>query len=241
MSRDAKSQRIVANRHAAFANVACVEASSRWRVLAAIALCRRRLAVRPGARAGWALAAVAAALVVAAGASLPEVGVWQAHAILGNALRLLCWVGAGPVALAAASDLSADDRRDGVALLAFVEGFDERVLEGARMAAAMIEATLRIAVPGLAALGMLAALGRAPAPFAATGSIVLAALLGGVVLGGLGAACGRLGGPRGRWLLAALIFLPWVVADAWAAHGLSIPDLIDAGVDSAVDLQTGGA
>jgi hypothetical protein len=204
-------------------------------------MCRRRLAARPGARAAWALAAVAAALIVGAGASLPEVGRWQAQALFGNALRLLAWLGAGPVALAAAADLASDDRRDGIALLGLVEGFDERTLEGARMAAAMIEGALRVAVPGLVSLAALAALGRAPAPIGTAIGVVLGALLAGVVLGGLGAACGRLGGRRGRWLLAALVVLPWVVADAWSAEGLSVPQIIDAGMDGVVDLATGGA
>jgi hypothetical protein len=56
----------------------------------------------------------------------------------------------------------------------------------------------------------------------------------GVTLGGLGAACGRVGHAQGRWLLVAAVVGPWMLADL-AGHGAwSIPGALGAVLDFAL-------
>jgi hypothetical protein len=57
------------------------------------------------------------------------------------------------------------------------------------------------------------------------------AVIAGVTLGGLGAICGSLGRARGRWLLFAAVFGPWVLADMAGHGGWSIPGALRAVLD----------
>jgi hypothetical protein len=213
-------------------------------VIALIALARSRLASTGAGRAarllavlsivGFAFAAVM--LRVSDGADAPLSGLTL------TAARCLAWIAGAPLALAAAGDRTALDRREGIEALAAARGVSPAGLDAARVLAAMSAVGLAVGVP-LAGLSVLATAiagrGAAMLHHAASGlGALIFAVIAGVTLGGAGAACGRLGRRRGRWLLAVVVLGPWVLADL-AGHGAwSIPGALDAALDFLVGARS---
>lgn len=205
---------------------------------------RARLRASGGARAAragaWGLFAVfaVAAVVLRASdgedASLTGLVVAAAHAV--------AWIAAAPLALAVAEDPRAADRRDGVILLAASRGVSASGLSSARVLAAMIEIARVIGLPVVLLALLTAGLaGRAAAAFdrlaLAAGGVGFA-IVAGVTLGGIAAACARAAGPRGRWLFAGAVILPWILADL-AGHGAwSIPGALGAVLDFALRVRS---
>jgi hypothetical protein len=95
-----------------------------------------------------------------------------------------------------------------------------------------------IGVPlGLLALLTVALAGRASVALHRAGvamGVAMFAIVAGVTLGGVGAACGRLGRERGRWLLFTVIAVPWMLADLTGHPGWSIPGALGAVLDFAL-------
>ena len=223
-----------------------LDTSARWRrqrIRAAVALGRARLRATTGGRMAL-VAAVGVALVHAiALLVVRETGAGPAalDATLRSAAQWLAWAAAAPLALAAANDRPAADRRDGIDALAAARGAPSSELHAARALAAMQQVALIIGAPAalLALLGAaLAGSTDAALRLASVGAGALVfALAAGVTLGGLAAASARLAGPRGRSLLAALVLIPWALGDLAGRATWSIPGALDA----LLTLATGGA
>ncbi len=207
------------------------------RTRAVVALCRGRLLAGRGVRsarflagtcaAGFAAAALTVRFTDGADASIAGLTV--------TAAPWIAWIAGAPLALAAAEDHAAVDRREGVEALAAARGISAASLDAARVLGAMTAVAWAIAAP----LGALALL---TAALAGRGAVVLdrlgvglAALafagVAGVTLGGAGAVCGRLGRARGRWLLAAVVIGPWILADLAGRGAWSIPGALGATLD----------
>lgn len=208
-------------------------AAVRRSLRAAVALGCARLRGAPGGRLGLAAAALislgygAMALVLRL-----DDGATSLEGLLGSAARGLAWAAAGPVALAAAHDRPAADRRDGIEALAAARGISRASLHGARSLAAMREVARVVALP-LAALSVLAALFSGSALLALRhlafgAALALFGVVSGVTLGGLAAASGRVAGARGRALFLALILVPWALADLAGDSRWSIPGALGA-------------
>jgi hypothetical protein len=160
---------------------------------------------------------------------------------IGAAARWVAWLVGAPLALAAAQDHHALDQRDGIAPLAAIRGFPPRSLEAARVLGAMLEITLALGVPLVALAGLTAAVAGSPAlAFVRIGlgfAAAAFAIVAGVTLGGISAACGQLGRARGRLLLFAVVVGPWILADVTGYRSFSIPGALAA----ALDFALGGA
>lgn len=206
----------------------------------AVALARARLGRQRAARLGKALAWLAAmgfggaALLLRLGEG-PDVSL---SGLVVTAAHWVAWLAGAPIALAAAQDHGAADRRDGIVALAAARGVSPAGLASARALAAMMEVASGIGTP-LVALALLAALlaGRLGAVIDRVGlglGAAAFALIAGVTLGGLSAACGRFGGARARWLFVAIIVGPWVLADLAGRGAWSIPGALDAVLDFAL-------
>ena len=206
----------------------------------AVALMRARLGRHRWARVGktlaWLTAGGFAAAAVGlrwsdgADASLSGLVVAAAHGVP--------WLVGAPVALAAAEDHRAADRREGISALAAARGISPSALAAARVLAAMEEIAWGIGAPLVALAALTAALaGRFGAAVDRVGlalGAALFALIAGVALGGLGAACARVGGARGRWLLIAIVVGPWALADLAGRGAWSIPGALGAALDFAL-------
>src|SRR5262249_40908771 len=148
------------------------------------------------------------------------------------AARAAAWLIGAPLCLAAARDRRLADRREGIDALVASHGFSDGALEAARTLGAMIEIASALGAPllGLSLLFAVLAgsLRLALARLALAGGIVLFAVIAGVTLGGLGAACGRLGRARGGLLLAALVAGPWALAELRGGGAWSIPGALEA-------------
>jgi len=213
----------------------------------AVALSRARLRETRGARAArlgsWSVAlafgGIAIALRIADGAGAAISGV------VASAAPWVAWLSGAPLALAAADDARAADRRDGVLALSAARGVSTSGLSSARALAAMVEIARAIGLPLVALALLTAALaGRAGAAVERVGLAAGAAafaIVAGVTLGGVGAACGRIGGARGRWLLAAVVIGPWMIADLAGRGAWSIPGALRAVLDFAMGARGGGA
>lgn len=193
-----------------------------------VSLCRQRIRRRFGARLAW-LLALSVALVFGAIGAGADAGT-DASVLLGNAMRWLCWVGAGPLVASVALSPRARDRQDGVVALVARHGVAEPRLATGRFIAAATETTLRVLVPALLACAMIAAAGRLHAGPVLVAGVLATSLLAGASLGALGASCGLWGGERGRLVLVALVVLPWAVADQWSMPALSVPGALDAAI-----------
>jgi len=193
-----------------------------------VALCRRQLGSRLALRiATWVGALVSAAVVLAA--ALAADGLALA-ALAADGLRLLCWVGAAPVAVAVASSPQRRDRDEGVAAMCAAHGVGPLELRRARTVAAMLACAARIVVPASAMYLLMAGLaGSATLLIHGLGALFVALAVGSVT-GLLASACGHFGRERGVLLLAVLVLLPWVLEDALALQGVSLPTLVDASI-----------
>lgn len=222
------------------------EVLARRRGRAAVALARARLRGTTAAR----FAAVASIIVTAGLAAAALVlrqsdgGEASLEGLLGTAARTLTWLVAAPLALAAAQDRRALDRREGLDALAAARGLSAASLASARVVAAMIEIARALGVPlGGLALLLIALSGSARLALARLGlglGVLVFALVTAVTLGGLGAAAGRIGRDRGRWLLFALIVGPWILADLAGQGAWSIPGALDAALDFVLHLAHAG-
>jgi hypothetical protein len=207
------------------------------RTRAVVALCRGRLLALRGVRfarvvaalcaAGFAAAAVMLRVTDGADASLEGLTVTAAHWI--------AWIAGAPLAFAAAEDHAARDRRDGVEALAAMRGISPAALDSGRTIGAMTAVAWAIGAP-LAALALftaaLAGRGSVALHRAGLGLSALAfAVIAGVTLGGVGSVCSRVGRARGRWLLAAVLLGPWVLADLTGQGAWSIPGALGAVLD----------
>lgn len=171
------------------------------------------------------------------------------NASFGGTLRTaagaLAWAAAGPMALAAARDRAAADRRDGIEALAAARGLHGASLDGVRALAAMLEVTSIIALPAavlaLTSALLAGALGPGLRLLAISLALTTFASVCGVTLGGLAAASSRAAGPRGRTLFAALILVPWALADLAGHAAWSIPGALDAFLTFAVALAGGSS
>jgi hypothetical protein len=193
---------------------------------------------RVGKALAWALTGGLAAMAV--GERMSEGADVSLRGLVVLAAHGVPWLVGAPIALAAAEDHAAADRHDGILALAASRGVSPSGLGAARVLAAMEEIAWGIGAP-LATLALLTAAlaGRVPAVLDRVGlalGVAAFAMVAGVVLGGLGAACGRLGGARGRWLLLAIVVGPWMLADLAGRGAWSIPGAL--GV--ALDLVLGG-
>jgi hypothetical protein len=152
--------------------------------------------------------------------------------LVGAAARWSAWLVGAPLALSAARDSRAEGQRDGIAALAAARGFSAQAREGARVFAAMLEMTAALGVPLVALAGLAAAVAGSFALVVARVGLALGcaafAVVAGVTLGGISAACGVVGRARGRWLLLAVIAGPWIVADLTGHRYLSIPGVLAA-------------
>jgi hypothetical protein len=208
--------------------------ATRRRIRSLVALCDERLrATRPARVARWlgrltvvGFAAVAITLRVMDGAEASLSG------ITSTAAHWLPWIIGAPLAFAAAEDRAARDRRDGIETLARSRGISARGIESARMLAAMTATTRAIGAPLLTLTVLVALLaGRLPVAIeraATCAGAVTFAVIAGVTLGGAGALCGRVGREHGRWLLAAVVLGPWVLADLAGRGAWSLPGALDA-------------
>jgi len=163
--------------------------------------------------------------------------------LVAKAAPWCAWLAGAPAAFAAASDLAARDRHDGIDVLAAGRGLPSQALDVARGLGAMLFAAFTIGAPLVAlALVSLAFADSASRAVARLGLVVGAAafaVVAGVTLGGLGALSGRIGRERGRLVLLASVVIPWIVAD-WAGRGVfSIAGALSAMID--LTLRAGGA
>jgi hypothetical protein len=199
----------------------------------AVALGCARLRQAAGGRLGLAMAAlIALGYAVVAITLRLEDGTTSLEGLLGSAARWLAWAAAGPIALAAAHDRPAADRRDGIEALAAARGISRASLHSVRSLSAMLEIARAIAVPSvaLAALAALlsgsAWLGLQHLAFGA--ALALFGAVSGVTLGGLAAVSGQVAGPRGRTVFVALVLVPWALADLAGDAAWSIPGALEA-------------
>jgi hypothetical protein len=216
-------------------------------IRSAVALGRARLRGTTGGRLGLAAAAVGVLLhaILLIVVRLDDAQDTPLDAPLRSAAEWLALAVGGPIALAAAHDRATADRRDGIEALAAARGIPAAALHATRSLAAMIEVAVAIAVPAaaLAVLGALLAGSAAAAlrPLAVGAAIAVFAAVCGVTLGGLASMSGRLAGPRGRSLVAAILLIPWVVADLAGNARWSIPGALDAFLSFAVRAAGGQA
>lgn len=188
----------------------------------ALRLSMRRLSATFGARVGW-LGALVVGLVFAGSAAAGEDFIMQG-------VRALCWVAAGPAALAASRAPSLRDRVDGVDLMAGTHGIGAGTLRRSRLAAAALGCALRVVVPTLAMAVTAVVVSASFASLPRAGGAVVAAAIAGAIVGLVAAACGEVGGERGRSLFAAVVLLPWVLGDVWKVPSLSLVGALDAGL-----------
>jgi hypothetical protein len=200
-----------------------VSASSRWPRLSVIALCRwqvrRSWIVRAASGVAWVVAAAGAWAVIRAQADVAE--------LIRPALRALVWIGLGPVALVMAHDPEGKDLTEGVADMLACRGVGRGELRRARLLASVLEAIRLLGLPALLLSAAVFYHGvHARAAGLVVGILGVCLLTGGVV-GFLASACGHLAGRRGPGWMAALVIIPWLLADGFG-DGLSLPTLIDA-------------
>ncbi|MBW2525151.1 MAG: hypothetical protein JRI23_13290 [Deltaproteobacteria bacterium] len=157
--------------------------------------------------------------------------------LLARTVRWSLWLGVGPLALAIANARPERDRADGVEALAALRGISRAHVEVARVLAAVVQTTLRCAVPivGLCAALALLFWQAAPLLLALAVGFCGVSLAAGLVVGGVASLCGRLGGRRGRTLLLAAVLLPWLLAGELGHPFASMPGLLDLVLSAAVD------
>lgn len=211
-----------------------------------VRLTRARLARRGLARVGLALAALVA-LAVGASSLIVRL-VDGAEASLGGSVARaslwLAWLGAGPVALAAADRQAARDRAEGLDELAATRGAPRGWLVAGRALATMAQVALVVAAP-LTVVALIA-VGLAPSAAAAgcaltqgLGALGFAAIVG-VTIGGLAALAGRArrGGPL---VLITIVLGPWLIASAFNRAAWSIPGALEAALSLLLGPGRGGS
>jgi len=151
--------------------------------------------------------------------------------IVPRSARWLAWLAAGPALLSAANARSAADRAEGVHAFAMSRGASFGAITSARTVATMVEAAWLIAVPavlvGVVSTALSASSHQALLRLLSTGMVLGFAVAAGTTLGIVASVSSRLGGTRGRSLFAAIILVPWVVADVSGHVQWSIPGALD--------------
>jgi hypothetical protein len=149
-----------------------------------------------------------------------------------SAARTAAWLAAGSIALAIANGRERRDDVDGVTALAASFGIGRAALRGARVLAGIVACALAIAIPALGTALVTSALQAGPLEAASALRLVPAlgafALIAGAAIGLTAAVADRMAPERGRSALAALVLIPWMVADAIGMSGASIPGALDA-------------
>ncbi len=137
------------------------------------------------------------------------------HALLQGALTSLSWAVAGLVALGAARSLTEPAANDALAALARQRGRDTRGLLRARTLSVGASIARWVAAPGLllAAIGALRG-ARLAWALAVAPAIAAYAIVVGLLAALLALLAARLAPNRPRWMLAALLALPWLVSQA---------------------------
>src|SRR5262249_41656176 len=147
--------------------------------------------------------------------------------LVATAARVLAWLGAAPVAFAAAHDRARTDRLDGIDVLAAAHGFRREMLDGARFVAAMVQTALVVGAPLVCVWIAAVALASSRSAFARRipelPALVVFAAAVAATIGALGALSGQIGRARGRVALAVIVLVPWAVADATGHPACSLP------------------
>ncbi len=197
-----------------------------WPALSVIALCRWRTrsswVVRLASGAAWAVVLTAAWSVFGAQSGVEET--------LRPTLAALVWIGVGPLALVLAHDPEGRDRTEGVTDMLALRGVTETELRRARFLSSVFEAVRVIALPTLLLSAAVLSHGMHARSAALVAGMLGLCLATGCVVGSLASVCGRLAGKRGPGWMAAIIIVPWVLADA-LGQGSSLPMLLDACLD----------
>jgi hypothetical protein len=216
-------------------------------LLAAVALSRARLGrttlsrvgLASGALLGALFATLAIVLRATEGTSAPLEG------IVGLGAASITVVAAAPTTLAAASDRTAEDREAGIEALAATRGMHAQGLHVVRWVASMVQIGRAIGLP-------LVGLGLVTVALSSSGSMAMRrivfalglfafAALAGITLGTIAAVAARLGGRRGRLVLAAIVIVPWMLAELAGRGWYSIPGALSALLSLLVDAGRGGA
>jgi hypothetical protein len=195
--------------------------------LALVRLCRWRLRRARWAKIAW-IGALLPALAVLAGVLGDEdpTATSEAVSLIEGGVGWSAWIGGGPIAWLAASDLDERNRVEGVEALVGLRGASRGALSRARWLAAMIEIALRIAAPWWIACAWLAVTLADARVAMAIASVSAFAAVAGAVMGAVASACGQWGGARGRSLFAAIVVLPWLVAPLWLGSPWSLPGML---------------
>lgn len=205
-------------------------ARRRARFRVAVEFAAARLARRPGSRAGLALAlALAGAGALATAALRLGGGEDLGASVAGWIAEGSLWLAGLPVALSAAGDGLRRDAEEGIVTLTAARGLGLRSLELARTLAAIRLVSVRVALaPIVASLTWLLSTFALAGAARALAASLLFAVAAGVTFGGLGAACARLGRPRGRTLLLVALFVPWLLASLAGRASFSLPGALSA-------------
>ncbi|HRI65491.1 MAG TPA: hypothetical protein PK156_14685 [Polyangium sp.] len=219
--------------------------TKRWFVAAS--LIRARMGQTRLSRVGSALAmGVAVSIVVFAiflrasdGASAPLDGLLEMGA------GLIACVAAFPTTLAAATDRRTLDREAGIEALVTMRGVHVAQLELVRVYAAMMLIARATAIPLLTIALVITALASNGAIVlgrlgVALGLVMFAAMVG-VVLGSVATFSARVGGRRGKLLASAIVFLPWILGEAFGRGIYSIPGALDAALSLIIEVAYQGA
>lgn len=204
---------------------------------ARVALCRARLGrsglAQLGRAASWVLTLVVLGLALASrlGDGLPL----DVSGLLLSAGDFAFWLVGLPIAMSAAMDVTAADRKDGIAALVSSRGAPVESLTVARLVASMTSIGVAL-LPPVTVVALVALVTMRPGEGAirlvfGLVSAFLFALAGGVTLGTASSLAERMGGKRGRSVLLALVFLPLIAADFVGRPGLSIPGALHATLD----------
>jgi hypothetical protein len=202
--------------------------------LAAVDLCRARLAAASSGRFAFvaAILIVAGSIVVALSLRATDGPAAPMGNLLRKAAGALAWVAGGAVALAASRDAASADRAEGVEALVAARGVSAALLRAARTLGAMGQIARTVGIP-LALLGVATA---ALAPDIEGAARRLAAALGllawggvvAVTLGTLAAASARLFRARGPTALAVFVIGERLAADALGLGAWSVPGALQA-------------
>jgi hypothetical protein len=210
-------------------------AAARASYRALVTLCRQRVAERFVVRLSWLALIGAVAIAFVMGVTMGRASVLTD--LVPVATRWLIWLCATPILFVVASWRAQTDRTDGIDTLTALHGVSPRMLSIARAAAAMIEISWRMALLTTLLCASLATIAPSLALLVQGVGLLLFAAAAGLVLGGIGSACGHWGRMRGRALLALVVIAPWVVSDIWVQPGWSIPGMLDAGLAFLTDVS----
>lgn len=161
-----------------------------------------------------------------------------------TAARVIAWAAGAPLALAIAHDRGRADREAGIEALAASRGAGRSALEAARTAAAMLQSTLAVGLPllilSILGVALAGSVSSALRHLGLAAGLVGFSILAGVTIGGVAAACGRLGGRRGRSLLAVVVLVPWILTDLAGLRAWSIPGALNAALSFIVRIAGAG-